>query len=215
MSSLMENDMLRSIIRTCSLWFNLVRQKTDWDKHNQILPGLFLGVIPTASTFAGKFFSNTSDDIIQNIKHTNPDKPLGLIVSVVEPDELASKGFLGITMVSPLDWKAKNIKHLLVEMRDFSADVDHKKVITAILQMKKTIDAGESVYIHCKAGRSRSAMLCAVYLTMFVDNPATQQKYTLPEAILFLKNARKQVLIQRKKFILAQKIINEMKQFSE
>jgi hypothetical protein len=204
-----------SIVRTCSLWFNFIRQKIDWDKHNQILPGLFLGVIPTKSSFVGKFFSNTSDDIMQNIKKTNPNRPLGLIVSIVEPDELASKGFLGITMVSPLDWAAKNIKHTLVEMRDFSADVDHKKVITAILQMKETIEAGQSVYVHCKAGRSRSAMLCAIYLTIFVNNPATQQKYTLPEAILLLKNARKQTLIERKKFILAQKIIDEMKQFSE
>ena len=199
------------MIRTCSLWFNLIRQKIDWDKHNQIIPGLFLGVIPTQSTIAGTFFSNTPDSIIKDITQKNPEKPLGLVVSIVEPDELAGAGFAGITMVSPQDWLANDIKHTLVNMRDFSADVDHKTVIQTILKIKEAIDNHQSVYIHCKAGRSRSAMLCAIFLTVFIDNPMTQQKYTLPESILFLKNARKQLLIDRRKFSLAQKIIDAMK----
>ena len=114
-------------------------------------------------------------------------------------------------MVSPQDWLANDIKHTLVNMRDFSADVDHKTVIQTILKIKEAIDNHQSVYIHCKAGRSRSAMLCAIFLTVFIDNPMTQQKYTLPESILFLKNARKQLLIDRRKFSLAQKIIDAMK----
>jgi len=198
------------MIRTCSLWFNLIRQKIDWDKHNQIMPGLFLGVIPTQSTIAGTFFSNTVDTIIKDITQKNPEQPLGLVVSIVEPDELAGAGFAGITMGSPQDWLDKGIEHTLVNMRDFSADVDHTTVINTILKIKEVIDNHKSVYIHCKAGRSRSAMLCAIFLTVFITNPITQQKYTLPESIFFLKNARKQVLIDRKKFSLAQKIISEM-----
>jgi len=199
-----------SIIRTGSIWYNFARQQIDWHKHNQVISGLFLGVIPTATTYIGEHISNSADQIIEDILNANPTKPLGLVVSVVEPDELAGEGFSGVTMAQPKDWIERNIEHRLVEMRDFSAVVDIKTAIDAILKMKEVIDSGKAVYIHCKAGRSRSAMFCAIYLSLFMINPLTGMNYTLEEAEVLIRNARKQICIEDAKMILAAEIIEEI-----
>ena len=200
------------IARSASLRYNQTMQWLGyWAKHSQIVSGLFLGVIPTNATAMGDGFCDTPQEIIDFIKQTNPTRSLCLVVSVVERCELEKDSFLGVSTVTPDQWKRAGMEHLLVEMQDFTANLNNKEeAITALFKMKKAIDSGNSVYVHCKAGRSRSAMLCAIYLAAFVINPETKKNYTLPEAIQTIKNARKQTKIEENKVAMATEILKEI-----
>ncbi len=186
-------------VRTISFWYN--EFKYD-EQTSHIMTGLYLGMIP----------HNSPDSILKFVADINPTRPLGLVVSVVEENELKGEGFLGAKMVSPKDWQSKGVAHHLIRMVDFTANVDITKSIETIKKMRACILEGKAVFVHCKAGRSRSAMFCAIYMSLFVDNPITEQKYTLAEALEVLKNAREQVSVGSEKLETAKKIMLQYEQ---
>lgn len=202
-------SILQPVFRTSSIWYNFIKQVLDWDKYNQVVSGLFLGVIPTATTILGDYLNTSSEKIISDVQRANPTKPLGLVVSITAADELAGEGFYGVTMVRPAEWKERKIEHLHVEMEDYTANVNMEVALETLKKMKQVMDSGKSVYIHCKAGRSRSAMFCAIYISLFLVNPNTSMRYTLPEAIQLIKQARSQIDIEKEKIELASLIITE------
>jgi hypothetical protein len=216
-SNFMKKNYDHPAVCTTSLHYSLSRGTVlDWDKSNQIIPGLYLGVIPVKKTWCdflcGTRYNHSDKKILEIINKTDPKRPLTSIVSVVLPYEIQGKGFYGVTMVSPEDWKARGITHTLLKMPDFGADVDKKEAIETIYQMKKTIEKGESVYIHCKAGRGRSAMICAIYLAAFEINPDTKKLFTLDQAITFLQSKRKQIGVEPDKFKTASEILSIIEQ---
>lgn len=180
-----------------SFWYNQVMM---YSTVSSILTGLFLGQIPN-------YPRNTPEDIEQFINNVNPERPLGLVVSVVEPDELTSDAYDGVTVVTPDDWKKRAVPNIQLDMRDFSADVDLSASVQAVLAMRQCILEGKAVYVHCKAGRARSAMLCAVYMVLFETDPETGAKYTLEKAIATLVAARPQVDVCGAKKATAAQII--------
>jgi len=130
--------------------FNTYMASDKRPNFNEIIPGLFLGRLPRDG-------------------EAHFDVPVvDLVVSVIEPWEIAQGMGVGYVL-EPSDWKLRNTKHILIDMKDFSADVDTNDVLNAIFEMKKMLDDHKKVYVHCKAGRSRSAMICAIYLAMYSD----------------------------------------------
>lgn len=187
----------KAAVRTVSFWYNEANPKAVRLSH--VITGLFLGRIP----------NKTPQVFMDFVNEVNPTRPLGLVVSVVEKDELRGDGFLGANMVKPRQWTQEGVKHHLISMVDFTHTVDVDESIETIKKIHACIESGKAVYIHCKAGRSRSAMFCIIYMCCFLDNPATKLRYTPAEALKLLKDARKNVDVGRNKMKMAQTIIDE------
>jgi hypothetical protein len=114
-----------------------------------------------------------------------------------------------------LDWKKKNIEHYSLPIADFGADVPVAALIHAIDAIRKCVSENKSVYIHCKAGRGRSAMLSAIYLALFDEacidtNPMT----ALDNAILKIKSQRGHIVLDHVKYQKAFETIQVLQKIS-
>ena len=138
--------------------------------YDEITKDLYLGRIPCKNGF----------DLPDNI---------GMVVSVVGLQEMAGKGFWGKEVYSPQDWKEMGVEHLLICMQDLTADVYAEDLVDNVKKIKafqeNPDNAGKAVYVHCKAGRSRSAAFLAVYLAKYVTAD-------IESALKFIKDKRPQ-----------------------
>ena len=147
----------RKLFLSLSVKYNDVLQLVDdyfqWNTrqdYNEIIPRFNLGRMPVKGGFP-----------------LPPD--LGMVVSVVAYQEIAGKGLMINNVYKPEDWKDLGIEHLHVNMEDLTADVESEDMLLAIEKIKRFLDQHPdiSVYVHCKAGRSRSVMLAATYLAIY------------------------------------------------
>ncbi len=182
-----------------------------WQTQHQISEGLFLGMIPVKDDVFSAKFDDEHIQIIKMVQSCHVARPLKLVVSAVEEDEMAGKGFLVYAMVSPADWKKENVDHHLIAIPDMGAKIDNKSIIDTITKMRDCIEKNGSVYAHCKAGRGRSAMLCAIYLALYGSKPLTPAEMTLDDAIILLQSKRPQVSLHESQKLKAAEIINIMK----
>ena len=115
--------------------------------------------------------SNQHEAIIDFVNKVEGGKrPLGLVVSVVDYNEFVAYPEPVVRpVVSPRHWKEKNVDHILLPMSDFKANASNASIIATVKAMREYIQSGKAVYIHCKAGRSRSALLCAIYIAIYGD----------------------------------------------
>lgn len=104
----------------------------------RVLGGLILGRIP-----------NEKSDIF-----TNPPANLKLVVSAVEIAELSFPG-----IVTPGQWANKGVRHLIAPIKDFDCAIPDSLAILIVKEMHEAIQRGETVYVHCKAGKQRSASI--------------------------------------------------------
>src|SRR3990167_1586652 len=130
-----------------------------WLPWDMVVRGkIALGKIPSL----GKTYyssSNQHEDIIHFIERTNPGKKLKVVISLISYPELAAE-----SVVKPKHWFEKNVKHIHVPMLDFTADLEPEIGAAILEEMEACIEQGDIVYLHCKAGRSRSGMMVAAYL---------------------------------------------------
>ena len=200
--------MTKSFLSSVSLQYNdAMTEFGPWDDKNHIITGLFLGIIP--HVLLSNDTDSASREIMNFITEINPYRPLGLVVSIVEEEEIMGDRFKGVTTVKPDDWRAKGVDHHLMSMADFTASAVVEDSIETLKKIHKCIEEGKAVYIHCKAGRARSAMFCVAYMCLYLDNSETGKKYDIEEALAVLKNARKQVSVGQDKQETARQIIAE------
>jgi atypical dual specificity phosphatase len=62
------------------------------------------------------------------------------------------------------DWEERNIKFHHVPMQDFTGSTSRVNVQKAVAFMDEVASNGKTVYVHCKAGRTRSATVAVCYL---------------------------------------------------
>lgn len=65
---------------------------------------------------------------------------------------------------SKKDWESRGIKYFWLPIPDFSFEAKLPDVHRAVKFIREFENTGNSVYVHCKAGRGRSATLVACYL---------------------------------------------------
>lgn len=151
-------------------------ESSSWNPYDEVLHRIYLGRIP-------EYYNNPLP------------KDVGLVVSVITYGELAGVYF-------PFeDFCAKGGKHIFIHMEDFTAEVSGSAQINAFYAMKQFLQASDKkIYVHCKAGASRSASFVATYHSLINDIP-------IESAIDFVRSKRNQVYIGEAKQNKASSII--------
>lgn len=141
----------------------------DW--YNEIQPGLILGALP-----------------LKNLDHheeLTSRYPNLAVLSVVEPWENHNPS-LFTNPVTPNNWKALGVAFKQIETPDHYA-VTQEKIQEGVRFIEQMMAQGKTVYVHCKAGKARSATIVAAYL---LKHGICQDA---PSAIAYIKERRPQI----------------------
>ncbi len=118
---------------------------------------------------------------------------IGCVISVVEKFENHELGILS-DPVTPEDWKSLGIEHYQIETPDFKP-LKRESYKEAIAHAESAIASGKKVYIHCKAGRGRSA---AVVVALHAKK-YPQRFPTAESAVSHVKACRPHISLRTKK----------------
>lgn len=94
-------------------------------------------------------------------------------------------------MPSEQEWQALGVRQLKVPTTDFTGTPTHDQIRTAVDFIVQYREQNDSVYVHCKAGRTRSATVVACYLVKV-------NLWTPEEAVSFIKSKRPQIWLRDK-----------------
>jgi atypical dual specificity phosphatase len=176
--------MRKELLYEVSLWKTVLGNKMNPDKNpwcNEIIDGLFLGAQP-----------------MLNLNHPSEltEKGITSILTLLETDHE-----FGMTLfteaVQPQDWAKLGIEQKIIESPDF-LPVSQEKIEEAVEFIREKLGKGEPVYVHCKAGRGRSATAVICYLLKYgIENPdkTTTRFSSVQEAIEFVKGKRNAINI--------------------
>lgn len=136
---------------------------------------------------------------LHNYDHVEDFKSRGIkeVVSLVEPFEQQSKT-LGGSPVSHADWEDAGIRQTLIPTSDFNP-VPAEKLVQAVDLIHSALSRGENVYVHCKAGRGRSATAVICYLLQYQREEIGLSKEgeidlaAVEHAIRYVKNTRQRI----------------------
>ncbi|GMR44150.1 hypothetical protein PMAYCL1PPCAC_14345, partial [Pristionchus mayeri] len=155
-----------------SLGYNLIRnfiQPTKWEWYNRVDESLILGAMP---------FQSMANELIEK-------ENVGGVVCCTEEFELSA----AYKAMKEEDWKERGVRFHHVPMTDFSGSTGRVKVVGALSFIKEIAADGKSVYVHCKAGRTRSATIATCYLM-------NKNKWMPNVAFEHLKSKREEALLR-------------------
>jgi len=139
---------------------------------------IILGAIPVVSKVdPAKNYAKQMLDLV-----TQPDQLS--VLSLVEPFELQVDGWTD-TPISKLFWAGRGVNQLHILTPDFSP-VSVENLDVAADYIRDQIAAGRTVYVHCKAGRGRSAMAVIAYLHKY-------RGMEMDAAMAYVKGIRRRV----------------------
>lgn len=103
------------------------------------------------------------------------------VLSILEPFELEDS-FIA-SPVKPGDWDALGIHATRLDAEDFKP-VSQETLYKAVQSLNLILEHSKStVYIHCKAGRGRSASILLTYLSLHRKNFTFEENYTFLQSI--------------------------------
>lgn len=156
---------------------------------NSIAKNLILGRIPLKGDKEDLF----EIDFIKSYCVSQGD-PLGLVVSVVEEYEITKKR-KGMNPILPKNWLESGVDHFRLTMEDGNPKVSISDVIELVFKIQQ-YRASKTVLIHCKAGKTRSAMVVCCVLAMFDFYDTTKSSEALvSETISYIAKSRREINI--------------------
>lgn len=150
-----------------SLVYTKYNSKETW--WSRIAPfNLYLGAIP-----------------LKNEGHLEGIHALGVtrVLSVVEDFEIED-GWFNIP-VKKEEWESLGIEMIQIKAADF-LPLKLEEIETGVEYLASLLEAGETVYVHCKAGRGRSATIVICYLMKY-------HSLSFDEAYQFVYDFRPQI----------------------
>lgn len=93
------------------------------------------------------------------------DLGIGAVCTILEDDEANKTTFIS-TPVSAKDWESAHIAYRRFSCPDMEA-MDLSDLRCAVEWVRSQVLAGKKVYVHCKAGRGRSAAIIICYLIQY------------------------------------------------
>lgn len=155
-----------------SLGYNLLRyylRPDKWMWYNRIDDTLVVGALP---------FKSMQEELIKN-------ENIGGVVCCVEDFELK----YGYNAIQKEDWIAAGVAVHHIPMADFFGSAGRAQIDSAVQFIENISLTGKSVYVHCKAGRTRSATIAVCYLM--------KSRNWLPNvAAEYLKSKRPQTVLR-------------------
>ncbi|CAO4364479.1 unnamed protein product [Caenorhabditis nigoni] len=177
--------MLTSLVFYPSLGYNLFRnyvQGTRWAWYNRVDDTLILGAMP---------FQSMKNELIGK-------ENVGGVVCCTEEFELKA----ALNAMREEDWRKEGVEFFAVPMKDFTGSAPRAEIDGAVQFIESVAAKGKTVYVHCKAGRTRSATVATCYLMKsrnWMSNVAWE----------FLKDKRHQVLLRNAHW----RTVNEYRRF--
>ncbi len=135
-------------------FYHRARAHIDWDSFN---------IIKSASEFHGELLLGQMPITPFRELLVKKLSGKGLVVSCNDNFELSGVGAL-CNIIPPHIWAYYNIKHHHLPFTDYSSNADPFLVVQTLEKMVDVYNSKGSIYIHCKAGRSRSAFITALFL---------------------------------------------------
>ena len=131
---------------------------------------------------------------------------VGAVLSMVEDFEM--NGVFYFKPITKEDWEKNNIHHLQVCVED-SGGINVNDIKKCVEYISDNIKDDRKIYIHCKAGRGRSAsvVLCYLLWNIYSDKGTITEK-DIGITYEHLKNMRKEVSINENQFITIKEYIN-------
>ncbi|KAI1719918.1 dual specificity phosphatase, catalytic domain-containing protein [Ditylenchus destructor] len=166
-----------------TLGYNLLRnylQPLKWSWYNRIDDDVILGALPFKS-------------MVEDLKR----EKVGGVVCCVEEYELNAPNAM-----QPSDWEKNEIKFHHIPMQDFTGSTSRQNVQKAVKFIEGVAAEGKTCYVHCKAGRTRSATIVTCYLMKKHD-------YLPNVAIELMKLKRPQVILHDAHW----RTVNEFRRF--
>lgn len=168
--------LLKRLFYKVSLLTNIVRHAIApqrWSWWSPITPQIILGAIPLKN-------KGDLDRLVNQEK-------ISAVLTVLQPFEWQTKGLFSVP-VTPADWQAHGIPHLQIVATDLEP-LTQEQIEQGVEFIHQQVKQGKRVYVHCKAGRGRSASIVVCYLLKYGDFA------TVDEAIAFVQQRRRQISI--------------------
>lgn len=134
-----------------TLALNILRtaiKKKSWPWWSSINDTLVLGAIPLKN--------KGHIDLLQY------EENVGAVLTLLEPFEWEIKGVMS-SPVQPEEWLQRKVIHHHIHAKDFVA-LNMEQIQSGVNFIHHQVQKGNRVYVHCKAGRGRSATVVACYL---------------------------------------------------
>lgn len=154
-------------------------------KHNFIDDNVILGM------YRG---SKGGLEIISDFK--GKKRALTLVVTCLEDHEKNFESNRAFTAGNPAFWRNMFVTQIQVPAIDFTKIItDKEKLFEALNLMHETVKDDQGFYIHCKAGKGRSAMVLVIYYVLFSTSlPGETLEERIEAAYKFVQGARMQVI---------------------
>jgi len=163
------------LIYKISLYYKLLEHyynPTNSPWWNEIIDGIILGAIPLKNLNHDDVLANT-----ENVKY---------ILTILDQFELDTITYIS-EPVKPEDWKSINVTQKIINSSDFEplSIKDIQKGVSFLENCVREIKNGNTnkIYVHCKAGHGRSAIIVIAYLMK-------NHRMNLVDAHEFTKNKR-------------------------
>lgn len=166
---------LQRIVFYPTLAYNVLLAKY-WGRpwYHRIDETVLLGALP--------FRSITQDLLAENVR---------VVITMTEPFE--TKFWVNTAE----QWNSYGIKQIHLSTPDFIAAPTQADIKTGVQCIEEQRQRGTSVYVHCKAGRTRSATLVACYLMK-------RHTWSPQQAVEFIKGKRPHITIRKKQWMALQ-----------
>lgn len=179
--------MLRSVYRLGflpSLSYNVVLNKLNFRPwYNRVDDRVLIGALPWISI---------KDELVEK-EHVRG------VVSMNENFELL---WLKRWVASKDVWNDSNVEFLQLQTQDIFESPSQEKLRLGVEFISSFKEPGESIYVHCKAGRTRSATLVCCYLMK-------KNNWTPEQAHEYLAEKRPQLALHRPQLDALRQFYNE------
>lgn len=161
------------------------RAGSEYKKHNFIDDNVILGM------YRG---SKGGLEIIRDFKKKG--KELTLVVTCLEDHEKNFESNRAFTAGNPAFWRNMSVQQIQVPAIDFTKIITDKEMLFEALNLMHEVNkADEGFYIHCKAGKGRSAMVLVIFYVLFSTSlTGDTLELRIEAAYKLLQDARKQVI---------------------
>lgn len=159
---------------------------------------IFLGIIPTIES-------------LEEIEKIAKSRGKGVtVVSIVDYFEFTSETPIAGKPFSPKDCQTHGYHNYHLPMTDYTPDMEMENIINAAKAIHEAKLRGDVVYIHCKAGKARSAMVLSVYFALYDQDFRNQNKDVLDKPHILLRRAVNHIKASRKQVDLHDELLDAL-----